>query len=113
VKEGEFLSPATYTGITIVELLDLRHMELTARVGELDVGKVKTGQKVLISVDAIPEMILEGRVTFISPVAREPGVVLFEDEDEEKEYEVKIDFDIPGNSSIKAGMSATAEIIVE
>ena len=113
VKEGEFISPAAYTGTTIVEIIDLRHMELTARVDELDVVKVKTGQKVMISVDAMPEAKLEGLVTFISPVAREPGAVLFEDEDEEKEYEVKIDFDIPENSPIRAGMSATAEIIVE
>ena len=114
VKEGEFLSPAAYTGTTIVELIDPRHMELTVRVDELDVVKVKTGQKVMISVDAMPGTKLEGRITFISPVAREPvGVVLFEDEDEEKRYEVKIDFDIPENSPIRAGMSATAEIIVE
>ncbi|MFC2007939.1 HlyD family secretion protein [Chloroflexota bacterium] len=113
VKEGEFLSPAAYTGTTIVELINLRHMELTARIDEIDVVKVEIGQKVMISVDAIPGMKLEGLVTFISPVAREPGVVLFEDEDEAKEYEVKIDFSIPGNSPIRAGMSATAEIIVE
>jgi len=89
-------------------------MERVARVDEPDIAKVKAGQKVMISVDAVPEAKLEGRVTFISPVAREPvGVVLFEDEDEEKSYEVKIDFDIPENSLIRAGMSATAEIIVE
>ena len=70
-------------------------------------------QKVMISVDAMPGMELEGLVTFISPVAREPGAVLFEDEDEEKEYEVKINFNMLENSSIRAGMSATAEIIVE
>ncbi len=67
----------------------------------------------MISIDAMPETKLEGRDTFISPVAREPGVVLFEDEDEEKDYEVKIDFDIPDGSPIRAGMNATAEIIVE
>jgi len=113
VQEGEFLLPAAYTETIIVELIDLRHMKLTARVDELDVVKVKTGQKVMISVDAMPGMILEGWVTFISPVARESGAVLFEDEDEEKEYEVKIDFDTPENSPIRDGMSATAEIIVE
>ena len=112
-KEGEFLSPAAYTGTTIIEIIDLRHIELTARVDELDVVKVKTGQKVLISVDAMPETKLEGLITFISPVAREPGVVLFESDDEEKSYEVKIDFDIPENSPIRDGMSATAEIIIE
>ena len=113
IKEGEFLSPADYSGTTIVELVDLGHMELTARVDELDVVKVKTGQKVLISIDAMPETKFEGLVTFISPVARELGTVLFEDEDEEKEYEVKIKFSIPKNSPIRDGMSATAEIIIE
>ena len=113
VKEGEFLSTSTYTGTTIVELIDLSHMKLTARVDELDIVKVEKGQKVMVSVDAMPGTILEGQVTFISPVAREPGAVLFEDEDEEKEYEVKIDLDIPGNLLIRAGMSATAEIIIE
>jgi len=113
VKKGKFLSPAVYTETTIVEIIDLGHMELTARVDELDVVKVKDGQKAMISVDAIPGTMLEGLVTFISPVAREPGVVLFEDDDEEKEYEVKIDFNIPENSPIRDGMSATAEIIVE
>jgi len=113
VKEGEFLSPAAYAGTTIIELVDMRHMELIARVVELDVARVKIGQKVIISIDAIPEAKLEGRVTFISPVAREPGAVLFEDEDEVKEYEVKIDFNVPENSPIRDGMSATAEILVE
>ncbi|MBW1814811.1 MAG: efflux RND transporter periplasmic adaptor subunit [Deltaproteobacteria bacterium] len=112
-KPGDMISAANYATRTIFKLVDTSRMELTARVDELDVVKVKTGQKVMISVDAMPETKLEGRVTFISPVAREPGIVLFEDDDEEKEYEVKIYFDIPGNSPIRAGMSATAEIIVE
>ncbi|MFC1913361.1 HlyD family secretion protein [Chloroflexota bacterium] len=112
-KEGEFLSPAAYTGTTIVEIIDLRNMELTARVDELDIVKVKIGQKAMISVDAMPETMLEGQVIFISLVAREPGVVLFESDDEEEDYEVKIDFDIPEDSPIRVGMSATAKIIVE
>ncbi len=89
-------------------------MELVVRVDELDIAKVKIGQKVMISVDAVPEAKLEGRITFISPVASEPvGVVLFEDDDEVEKYEVKIDFDIPEDFPTRAGMSATAEIIVE
>ncbi|MFC1907575.1 HlyD family secretion protein [Chloroflexota bacterium] len=112
-KPGDMISVANYAIRNIFKLVDTSRMELTARVDELDIVKVKTGQKVMISVDAMPGTKLEGRVTFISPVAREPGVVLFEDEDEEKKYEVKIDFDIPENSPIRAGMSATAEIIVE
>jgi len=101
------------TGTTIVHLIDPTSMQLVARVNELDVVKVKTGQKVMISVDAMPGTTLEGLVTFISLVPREPGIVLFESDDEEKDYEVKIDFDIPKNSPIRVGMNATAEIIIE
>jgi multidrug efflux pump subunit AcrA (membrane-fusion protein) len=113
VKEGEYLSPAGYAGTTIVELVDTRNMVLVARVVEFDIARVKTGQKALISVDATPETMLAGTVTFISPVPREPGTVLFEDEDEEKKYEVKIALSIPENSTIRDGMSATAEISVD
>ena len=110
VDEGD----TVFTATPIVHLIDLRHMELVASIDELDIVKVETGQKVMISVDAVPEAKLEGRVTFISPVAREPvGVVLFESDDEVENYEVKIDFDIPEDLPIRAGMSATAEIIIE
>ena len=112
-KEGEFLSPAAFSGTTIVEIVDLGNMELTVDVDELDVVRVKTGQQVLISIDALPERQLEGRVVFISPVAREPvGVVLFESDDEEQSYAVKIELEIPSGLPIRAGMSATAKIIV-
>jgi len=107
--EGDSIS----TGTTIIRLIDPTSLQLIARVNELDVVNVKTGQKVMISVDAMPGIMLEGLVTFISPVAREPGAVLFESDDEEKEYEVKINFDIPENSPIRVGMNATAEIIIE
>lgn len=113
VKEGESVSPAAYTGITAIELIDPRHMELIARVSELDIAKIKTGQKAMISVGAIPATTLEGRVAFISLVAREAQAILFEDEDDEKEYEVTINFNIPENSQLRDGMRATARIIVE
>jgi len=112
-KEGEFLTAVTYAGKTIVEIVDMEHLELIARVSELDIAGVKTGQKVLISIDAIPEVKIEGQVTYIPLEARDQGAVLFEDDDEEQEYEVKIRFDIPDNIPIRAGMSATAGIIID
>jgi len=113
VEEGEFLSPAAYSEITVIELVDISHMELIARVVERDVVSVKIGQKVMVSIDALPDTILEGSVTFISPVARKSEAILFEDEDEEKEYEVKIDFNFPESLPVRDGMRASANIIVE
>ncbi|MFC2039111.1 HlyD family secretion protein [Chloroflexota bacterium] len=114
VKEGEFISPATYAGMTIVGVVDLSHMELVIRVEEIDIARVKTGQKVLISFDALPDEKFEGRVSYLSPVASDPdGVLLFESDDEPEKFEVKIDFNAPGGSGIRSGMSSTVEIIVE
>ncbi|MFC1900774.1 HlyD family secretion protein [Chloroflexota bacterium] len=114
VKEGEFLSPAAFASTTIVGIVDLSHMELHARVDELDIAKLEEGQKVTIILDALPETKLDGQITFISPVDSEPeGVLLFESDDEVKKYEVKIDFDVPGGLQIRSGMSATVEIIVK
>lgn len=112
-QEGEYLTAATYAGQTIIEIVDLTQMELVARVSELDIAGVKAGQRVIISVDALPEVEIEGQVVYIPPLARDTGAVLFEDDDEESEYEVKIRFDIPANLPVRAGMSATAEVFIE
>ena len=101
------------TGTVILRLVDPASLQLIARINELDVAGVKAGQKVVISVDALPGTVIEGSVVFISPVPRESGAILFEDEDEEKEYEVKIDFGIVQNTPVRVGMNAIAEIIIE
>jgi RND family efflux transporter MFP subunit len=108
-NEGDSIA----NGTTIIRLVDPTSLQLIARISELDVVNIKTEQKVIISVEALPGTVIEGSVTFISPVDRDPGAILFESDDEEKEYEVKIGFDIPENSPIRVGMNATAEIIIE
>ncbi|MFC1920536.1 HlyD family secretion protein [Chloroflexota bacterium] len=114
VKEGEFLSPATFSGTTIIGIVDLSHMELVASIDELDIAKIEIGQKVIISLDALPEVKLEGQITFISPVDSEPdGILLFESNDEVKKYDIKVDFNVTEGLGIRSGMSSTFNIIVE
>jgi HlyD family secretion protein len=72
-------------------------------VDELDIPRVKVGQKATINIDALPGTKFEGKVSFISPVASERvGVVM---------YTVKLEFDVPAGSPVRAGMSASAEIV--
>jgi HlyD family secretion protein len=104
VKVGDKLSSMDYATKTIVELIDPTSMELNAEVDEIDVPDVRREQKAVISVDALPDEQFEGVVTSVSLLPREEaGLVL---------YKVKIDFDVPDGSGLKAGMSATADIIV-
>ncbi len=89
----------------IVHLIDLTSMELIAEVDEIDIPGVEVGQRVIIEVDALPDLLVEGEVTFISSLAEEEaGVVL---------YEVKIDFAVPEGSGFRVGMSATVDIVID
>ncbi len=100
VDEGDTVSTVT----TIIHLIDLSTMELEIEVDEIDIPDVKLGQRAIIEVDALPTLPLEGEVTFISSLGKEEsGVVL---------YEVKISFDAPEGSGLRAGMSAEADIII-
>ena len=86
-------------GTPITYLIDLTSTELKIDVDEIDIPTVKVNQSAIISVDALPALQLEGKVTFISPVPKvEAGVVL---------YSITIDPDVPEDSGVKVGMSAT------
>jgi len=89
---------------TIVHLIDLTTLELDAEVDEIDVAEVEPGQRVVIELDALPSLQLEGEVISIALLPEmESGVVL---------YKVKIGFDVPPDAGLRVGMSATADIII-
>lgn len=104
-KEGDVIPSPTMATKVIIHLIDLTTMELNVEVDEIDIPGVKLGQGVIIDVDALPALELEGKVIFISPVAKEEaGVVL---------YEVSIGFDVPQGSGLRVGMSAEADIVIK
>jgi len=104
VNEGDVLSSVDYATKTIIELIDPTSMELKVGVDEIDIPSVKPNQRAIIEVDALPALQLEGKVTFICPLSTvESGIVL---------YDVTIGFDVPEGCELKAGMSATADIII-
>jgi len=100
VDEGDTASAAT----AIVHLIDLSSLEVQVGVDEIDIPSVKLNQRAIISVDALFGPLLEGWVSSISPMpAIQTGLVL---------YDVTISFDVPEDSVLRVGMSATADIII-
>jgi len=97
--EGDTVAP----GVAVIHLIDPTTMELKAEVDEIDIPRVKPGQEAIISVDALPESQFKGTVKQISLVAVEVSGVV--------SYEVTIIFNIPEDSGIRVGMSATVDII--
>jgi len=105
LREGDALSAMNYATATVVEVIDPTIMELKAELDEIDIPDVELNQRAIIEIDALPSLQLEGKVTYINPVSiEESGVVL---------YEVTISFDVPSDSGLKNGMSATAELVVD
>jgi HlyD family secretion protein len=54
----------------IATLPDLSSMLSLTWVNEIDISKVKTGQKVVIGIDALPEKILEGEVILVANIGQ-------------------------------------------
>ncbi len=104
VEEGDVVSPPTLAPQIVAHLIDFTGMELNVEVDEIDIIEVKPGQRAIIEVDALPALPLEGEVSFISLLpTEEAGVIV---------YGVKIEFDVPEGIGLRAGMSATADIVI-
>lgn len=105
VEEGDIIPSPAMSPRPVIQLVDLNTMELTVEVDEIDIPEVRTGEEVIIELDAFPDTEFFGFVTTVYP---EPvlasGVVL---------YNVKIELDVPEDSGIKVGMSASADIILD
>lgn len=97
---GDLVSPNK----PVIILVDPSELEINAIVDELDVFKVKPGQKARIIFDALPMVKLQGEVKNISPLAiKQAGVV---------SYPITISVKPPGNLQLKGGLSASVDIIV-
>jgi len=103
VEVDSVLSSVDYSAKTAVTLLDTSAVEFNGVVDEVDIFKVKMGQKVEITIDAMPEEQLTGIVKFISPFGTtEQRVVTFD---------VTAELD-DTDMEFRGGLTATADIII-
>ncbi len=103
VQEGD--SP--WPGQGLIDIPDLGDMMVETTVSEIDANKVDSGQEVVVSLDAIPDIEFTGLVTKKSTLARrkESGsrINVFD-------VEVKI---IEKDERLKPGISASCRIVIE
>ena len=97
IKQGE----QSTNGLPAVVLTDLNGFTMKVLVDEIDVRQVAVGQSVRLSIDALPDAEITGKVTKISPTAANVNNVVA--------YEVTI---VPNSTDepLRVGMSATAII---
>jgi multidrug efflux pump subunit AcrA (membrane-fusion protein) len=104
VKKNDVLSAIDYASKTAVQLVDTSQIKFQGQVDEIDILKIKTGQKATISVDAVPNKTFTGKVSFISPFGtpNTSNVVKFP---------ITIMLD-PTDVALKGGLTATADIVI-
>lgn len=95
---------------TLMTIPDLRVLQVKIKVHEADIDKVKEGLPVNVTMDTYPGLILGGKVTKIASVANGDG---WSGRDVKKfDVEITIESGL-GDRSLRPGISAKAEILVE
>ena len=102
VKVGEQVGASGLQPATVVADLSSFHMDVG--IDENSIGALKEQQPVVMTVDALPDQQLTGRVDYIAPVATDSGGVVT--------YKVIIGLD-KTNLPVRGGMSANADVITE
>jgi len=107
VQPGEIITSGTATvggGTVLMKLADLHKMVAQAKINEVNIHRVRTGQPVMVRLDAIPGAEFEGVVTAIAPQG--------EKEDSIVTYEVTIQIDNK-DLSLRPMMTANVDILTE
>lgn len=103
-EEGETVAAAMQAP-TFVTVVDLDRLQIDAFVDEVDIGKVKVGQRALFTVDAFPANEFQGRVAAIYPKA----II----QDNVVNYDVVIDIESPYDGLLRPEMTASVTIFLE
>jgi HlyD family secretion protein len=106
VNEGDPVVPLTtfQSGTELFYLAPMTELVFRGTVDEIDVGKLSEGMEADIKIGALPNAKAKGTLYKISPKARkEDNTILFD---------VEIALTETGDKMLRAGYSATAEIVI-
>ena len=95
-----------WSGAQIITLPDLSAMESITNINEVDISKVKVGQKVIVKLDAFQDSSFTGEISNVASIGRNK-----DQESNIKVFEVLVS--IKGRSDIlKPGMTSSNKIII-
>jgi multidrug efflux pump subunit AcrA (membrane-fusion protein) len=103
-QEGETVA-AGLNAPTFVTIIDLARLQVEAYVDEVDIGKVKTGQQVVFTVDAFPADDFSGKVVAIYPKATIQDNVV--------KYVVAVEIITPFEGRLRPEMTTSVSIQLE
>lgn len=92
-------------GTTIASVADMGEMIFEGKVDETEVGKLKLGMPLILSIGAIEEEKFDAELEYIAPKGKEENGAI--------QFEIKADVKLKENSFIRAGYSANADIVLD
>jgi HlyD family secretion protein len=106
VKEGGSVieSDSFNEGTTVASIADMGNLVFEGELDEAEIGKVKPGMELIISVAALSEAKLSARLDFIAP----KGVV----NQGSVQFQIKSYISPPPGMLLRAGYSASADIVL-
>lgn len=107
VEEGmQVIQTNTFNeGTEIASIADISKMIFEGKIDESEVGKIKEGMPIKISIGAIPNKEFDGKLTKIAPKGiKENGAV---------QFDIEASIEISEQDYIRAGLSANASIILD
>jgi RND family efflux transporter MFP subunit len=111
IKKGVELGQTVTSGVSsfnegtaLFTVADLKSLIIRVNLNEVDIAKIAVGQPVRVTLDAYPQKLFAGKVSFVSPAAELVEKI--------KVFKVEIMLDELG-AHFKTGMSANVEILGE
>lgn len=107
VREGTFVieSNTFNEGTTIASVADMKAMIFEGMVDESDIGKVKEGMDLILTIGAIENETFDATLEYVSPKGiEEEGAIKFE---------IRAKVALNQDNFIRAGYSANADIVLE
>lgn len=107
IEEGNSVIEANTfnAGTTIANIADMGEMIFEGKVDETEVGKIKTGMNLLLSIGAIEETKFDAMLEYISPKGVEENGAI--------QFEIKAAVELKKDFFVRAGYSATADIVLQ
>jgi HlyD family secretion protein len=107
INIGDPVVPLTsyQEGTILMRMADMNSLIFRGTVDEIDVGKLREGMTAQIKVGALPNKIIEGRLDKISLKAKK--------EDNATVFPVEVVMTATNGNVLRAGYSASAEIIIQ
>lgn len=105
-KGNQVIESNTFNnGTTIATVADMTKMIFEGKVDESEVGKIKNGTTLEISLGAIEDKKYPAKLTFIAPKGTEESGAV--------QFKIKADVTLDNDFFVRAGYSANANIVLE